>query len=225
MTEIAKLRLAMGRGDEELERWASRLGDERARAAWRSWLGALAEDAEAALAAALAYDALEPAHRDAWLDALRADADAIAAPRVALYAPLLFVEGDDVRRRRIAEECAGAPLGGQTRAWLGHGERGEHVCVVVVPLYLRFVETLQCRYEPDEGIVSARHDPLCLADDVDRTEVEGVALQNVPLGFVVEDLAHAILSDRRAGRDAPPAVTAFARLFSPEQGALAGAPP
>src|SRR6185437_6466766 len=66
--------------------------------AWRSWLSALATDAEAAMAAALAYESLPPEARDAWLDALDVDAPTLEVPRVALFAPLLAVEADTVRR-------------------------------------------------------------------------------------------------------------------------------
>src|SRR5215470_11428735 len=52
----------------------------RARAAWQAWLRALADDAEAALAAALTYEALGPAERDGWLDALDEDATEVLAP-------------------------------------------------------------------------------------------------------------------------------------------------
>src|SRR6478672_10758463 len=63
----------------------------RARAAWQSWLSALATDAEAALAAALAYDSLDEEGREAWLDVLEQDAPALGVPALALYAPLLSV--------------------------------------------------------------------------------------------------------------------------------------
>src|SRR5580700_4010514 len=74
------------------------------RAAWRTWLSALAADAEAAVAAALAYESLPHEARDAWLDALEADAPALDVPAVALYAPLLAVEAAGPRRERI-EAC------------------------------------------------------------------------------------------------------------------------
>ena len=66
------------------------------------WLAALAKDASAATAAALAYQSLPADGRDAWLDALDADAADVGVPKVALYAPLLGVEQDEGRRARIA---------------------------------------------------------------------------------------------------------------------------
>ena len=46
---------------------------------WCEWLGALATDAEAALAAAMAYKELDDAARDRWLSALEQDAPRLAA--------------------------------------------------------------------------------------------------------------------------------------------------
>src|SRR5580692_1948223 len=70
-----------------------------AQSAWRTWLSALATDAEAAMAAALAYESLPGDARDAWLDALEADAPMLDVPPVALYAPLLAVESEPGPRR------------------------------------------------------------------------------------------------------------------------------
>jgi hypothetical protein len=193
----------------------------RARAAWQAWLRALADDAEAALAAALTYDALGSAERDAWLDALDEDAPQVLVPPESLYAPLLLVEDDDARRLRIVMACGGMPARGPARAWWGKRDDGLHVCVVVAPLWLRFVETLRCGYSPDEGIAFAEHDPLRREDDVPHSEHRGAQLERAPLAHVIEGLAHAILSDRRASREVPAAVTAFAHLFSPDRDAVA----
>src|SRR5580692_12560826 len=77
-----------------------------AQSAWRTWLSALATDADAAMAAALAYESLPPESRDAWLDALAHDRSMLDVPAVALYAPLLAVESDGGRRERIAVAIA-----------------------------------------------------------------------------------------------------------------------
>src|SRR3954468_1007589 len=69
--------------------------------AWRAWLGALANDADAAQAAALAYAQLDATGRDAWIESLAQDAIEIGVPRIAVYAPLLAVEVDGTRRQRI----------------------------------------------------------------------------------------------------------------------------
>ena len=54
----------------------------------------------------------------------------------------------------------------------------------------------------------------------------GVALEPTPLRVVVEELAHAILAERRARRPMPPSLALFAHLFGPdlEESAEAGVP-
>ena len=64
--------------------------DPRLRSAWRTWLSALAVDAEAAVAAALAYEALAAEGRDAWLDALDDDRDKLDVPAGATAAYVGF---------------------------------------------------------------------------------------------------------------------------------------
>ncbi len=203
-------------GDEEN---VSSLPPGRARSAWQAWLRALADDAEAALAAALTYEALGAKERDAWLDALDEDAPEILVPRESLYAPLLMVEDDEARRARIAASCGDAQLRGEARAWWGKREDGVCVCVVVSPLWLRFVETLRCGYSETEGFVFAEHDPLRSGDDVDVHR--GAQLERADLSFVVEELAHVVLAAKRAAREVPAAVAAFAHLFTPEREAVA----
>ncbi|HEY8039573.1 MAG TPA: hypothetical protein VIF15_07255 [Polyangiaceae bacterium] len=197
------------------------LVDERVRSAWRSWLSALATDAEAAMAAALAYESLPDEGRDAWLDALESDAPMLGVPSVALYAPLLAVESDDSRRDRIEAAIAagvveGAGAGLEARALRGVALDGTHACVIVAPLYLDFVQVLSCRYTPQGGFVTVRHDPLRHAGEVGPVrEVDGVVVEPTPLRIVVEELAHAILADKRVQRVTPPALASFAHLFVP----------
>ena len=139
---------------------SDRSGEENARtsAAWRAWLGALANDAEAALAAAMTYGSLDDAARDAWLDALDADARRVNAPVVALYAPLLAVETDARRRARI-EDAIGddAPAPARSSA-LRAAAGGDVVCAIVTPLYLEFVELLVCRHRPTDGVYTVQHE-------------------------------------------------------------------
>ena len=221
--------------------------DPRLRSAWRTWLSALATDAEAAMAAALAYESLPDDGRDAWLDALEADAPLLQVPKIALYAPLLAVEvseerrariegaldlGEALQRARIAKDAAGgdgaededssdyAPASSsrETRALRGITADGKHVCIILAPLYLDFVQVLICRYTPHGGFITVKHDPLRHVAEVPHgasSEVDGVCVEETPLRVVVEELAHAILADRRARRDAPPALTHFAHLFGP----------
>jgi hypothetical protein len=195
--------------------------DPRVRSAWRSWLSALATDAEAAMAAALAYESLQPEGREAWLDVLESDASTLAIPAMALYAPLLAVESDETRRRRMEAIVASNPdpravPTGRPRAFRGVAADGIHACVVVAPLYLAFVQVLFCRYTPAGGFVFVKHDPLRNERDVESMcDVGGVAVEPTPLHVVVEELAHAILADGRERRTTPAAVASFAHLFVP----------
>jgi hypothetical protein len=189
--------------------------------AWRTWLSALATDAEAAMAAALAYESLPPESRDAWLDALDADAPTLEVPQVALFAPLLAVESDPGRRARIETRIASDPHArpagyGEAQALRGVGPDGTHACVIVAALYLDFVQMIECRYTPGGGFVSVRHDPLRHAGDLTPVyDVDGVTVEPTPLRIVIEELAHAVLADRRRQQTTPPALASFAHLFGP----------
>lgn len=204
----------------------------RVQSAWRSWLSALATDAEAAMAAALAYESLPAEGRDAWLDALEIDAPSLGIPAVALYAPLLAVEVDEERRARIELSLAtagdpGRPSQPQPRALLGVSGDGTHACLIAMPLYLDFVEILSCRYTPSGGFVTASHDPLRHSGDLAAlAQLEGITVEPTPLRVVVEELAHAILADKRGQRQTPSALATFAHLFAPqfENGEDAGRP-
>jgi hypothetical protein len=194
--------------------------DDRVRAAWRTWLSALASDAEAAMAAALAYESLPPEGRDAWLDALEVDGPGLGVPCVALYAPLIAVETDDARRARIEEalasEACGGPPSSEPTVLHGVARDGTHACVIVAPLYLDFVQVLECRYTPAGGFVAVRHDPMRHAGELGPVrEVDGVSVEPAPLRIVVEELAHAILADKRGQRTTPAALASFAHLFGP----------
>jgi hypothetical protein len=192
------------------------------RDAWRSWLSALATDAEAAAAAAMAYESLPPDARDAWLDALVVDGQALDVPAIALYAPLLAVESDGSRRVRIEAAIAsdaspGPPAIAEAYALRGVGADGTHACVVVAPLYLDFVQVLLCHYSPGKGFVAAKHQPLRHLGDLPPMEdVDGIAVEPTPLHVVIEELAHAILADRRECRESPAALASFAHLFAPD---------
>jgi hypothetical protein len=191
--------------------------DPRAHEAWRTWLSALAKDADAVTAAALAYESLEREGRDAWLDALDADAPTVDVPKIALYAPLLGVEDDEERRARIVEHVVGAaPVSARPRVHAGV-LGGDRVCVIVTPLYLDFGELLFCRYDPDLGVREAWHKWLAHATDI-RAAINavGVFLADAPLSAIVEELAHAIVADRRAGRSAPPSLVRYMDLFAPD---------
>jgi hypothetical protein len=188
-------------------------------AAWREWLGALATDAEAAIAAAHVYGELGPEARDAWLDALHEDGPKLDVPSVAIYAPLLSVEADPARRERIeaaiSDDLDGPIVGGGIRALRGIASDGARLVALVSPLYLRFVRVLWCRFVSDEGFDWVRHDPILGEQDAPRDGalVDGVRLEVTPLNPVIEELALAVLAQRRKGTDLPRSLHLFANLF------------
>jgi hypothetical protein len=189
--------------------------------AWCVWLDALATDAEAALAAAIAYRELDGSARDTWLSALEQDANSVGVPRIAVYAPLLAVESDPERRSRIAAaigpEDARAMPRTPAYALRGVNPRGLRVVTVVTPLYLDFVQVLACGYWSQQGFEWVRHDPIVESGRAPRRgdQLEGVVLERAPLELVVDELAEAILAHRRSGRPIPEALRMFADLFGP----------
>lgn len=190
--------------------------DPRFHAAWRQWLDALATDPSAAIAAAQVYGELAPEARAAWLDALAEDAAGLAAPLLALYAPLLAVEEADDRRARIHAAIADClPTLGERRAFRGIATGHERITVLVAPLYLDFVAVLACRYHPDRGVMWASHEPIQKDTDAPHagTVLDGAVLEATPLNPVVEELAHAVLAQRRRGKAIPPSLKAFTSLF------------
>lgn len=194
--------------------------DPRMLAAWHEWLAALATDAESAIAASQLYGELAPDARDAWLDALAEDAPRLAVPAVAIYAPLLAVETDDKRRERI-ERAIGESFfssTGPVKALRGIAKDGARVAALVAPLYLSFVRVLWCRYVPEEGFAWARHDPMLRADQAPKDGVhsDGVHLEATPLKLVIEELAHAVLAQRRKGAPLPSCLHLFADMFNAE---------
>ncbi len=193
--------------------------DNRVLDAWGAWLSALATNAEAAMAAALAYRQLEDQARDSWLAAVEIDADRLNVPRVAVFAPLLAAEFDPERRLRILkamgpfdEICAPAE---NARGLVGQDERGLRVCVVVTPLYLDFVQVLACGYRANEGFDWVRHDPiLCRTSaPIESHVLEGASLEAVPLKALIDELAHAVVAHKRSERPLPEALSFFAHLF------------
>ncbi len=102
------------------------------------------------------------------------------------------------------------------RALVG-GKSSDRVCLIVSPLYLDFVELLLCRYDQDQGIHDARHEWLVHKDEVDACARDaGATMADAPLQLIVEELAHAVVADRRAGRAAPPALMRYIDLFVPD---------
>lgn len=198
------------------------VAEERVHGAWRAWLASLATDPEAALAAALAYQALDDAGRGHWLDALDQDVPRLEVPRVAVYAPLLAVEDDSERRIRIelalgAAAASVAREPARPRALRGTGRDRGVVIVLVLPLYLDFVHTIVCAIGLDGGFASVRHDPICRACDAPSVgaRVEGLVLEATPVGPAVDELAHAVLAHRRGGRPLPAGLDSLVELLAP----------
>ena len=198
--------------------------DTRVLDAWCEWLGALATDAEAALAAAIAYQELDGGARDHWLTALEQDALRLNVPRIAVYAPLLAVESDPERRARITDAIGPMDVAATPRysaqALCGRLPDGSYVAVLITPLYLDFVQVLACSYRPDRGFGWVRHDPI-----VDRRQaprhgerIEGTLVERTPMKSLIDELAHAVLAHKRSGRELPEALRVFADLFGPNVG-------
>lgn len=189
--------------------------------AWCEWLGALATDAEAALAAAIAYRELDASGREHWLNALEQDAVRLNVPRIAVYAPLLAVESDPERRERITDAIGPVDASATPRvAAQGLGGRlpdGSSVAVLITPLYLDFVQVLAVSYRVDRGFGWVRHDPIVDTRQAPRhgERIDGALLERTPLKSLIDDLAHAVLAQKRSGRELPEALRVFADLFGP----------
>lgn len=192
--------------------------------AWQAWLGALANDAEAAQAAALAYEQLDASGRDAWIESLAQDAQELGVPRIAVYAPLLAVELDGTRRQRIQlalgpMESRAAPRHA-TRALVGSGADDLKVAVLISPLYMDFVQVMACGYRVGDAFEWVRHDPIVLTDSTVRPgdRIGGVVVEACPLKGVIDELALTIVAHNRARRPLPPTLRAFAHVFGPAFG-------
>ncbi|MFO0677601.1 MAG: hypothetical protein U0169_13785 [Polyangiaceae bacterium] len=86
------------------------------------------------------------------------------------------------------------------------------MCALLAPMYLDFVQVLTCVYRPDSGVSAAYHDPLRSRAEAPKDggrPVEGAVLEKTPLRVVVEELAHAIVADRRERRDPPVVLERF----------------
>ncbi len=194
--------------------------DGRSTAVWRQWLSSMASDAEAALAAAIAYRDMDPQGRERWLSSLELDAPAVGVPPVALYAPLLAVESDPERRERLifalGDPDAGSDAPLPQRALSGLSQQGERVYVVATPLYLSFFQVLAC------GVSSGtftwvRHDPIVGFEGVPREgdDLRGVVLSEAPMKSVLDELATAVLSHQRSGRALPDGLSVLGDLLGP----------
>jgi hypothetical protein len=185
--------------------------EHRVRNAWFAWLGALATDAEAALAAALAYKQLEGAARDRWLAAIEQDAESLDVPRVAIFAPLR--RGRILRSMGPTDSRATPRLGAS--GLVGRARDGLRIATVTTPLYLDFVQVLACAYRPGSGFEWVRHDPIVTRASAPTpgSQLDGVELEASPLKALVDELAHVVVAHTRSGKSLPEGLSCFADLF------------
>jgi hypothetical protein len=201
--------------------------DQRALDVWCAFLGRLATDAEAALAAAMAYRELDGDQRDTWIAALEQDIEFVPVPRIAVYAPLLAVETDPRRRARVfaalgpaeAEATPRSPayaLASRNNVSKRHGEMSR-VATIVTPLYLDFVQVLACSYRLGEGFDWVKHDPIVERARAPRAGavLGDVVLEATPIRSAVDDLAITVVAHTRTGEPLPEALSVFADLFGP----------
>jgi hypothetical protein len=95
---------------------------------------------------------------------------------------------------------------------------GDRVVVLVLPLYLSFVQVFSCRFSATGGFAWARHEPFWREQDAPQSGAffEGVTLERTPMKPVVEELAHAVVAHGRGGASPPDALRVLVDLFSPE---------
>lgn len=187
--------------------------------AWMAWLSAMGSDAEAALAAALAYQALDAPGREMWLSSLDGDVHQLKVPRIAVYAPLLAVENDPERRKRIEEaigpQATAARPQFDPRALSGRTPQGERLAVVVWPLYMEFVQVIACRFRPGQPFEWVEYDPILrgACAPVSGQTLQGARLEDGDLSPIIDELALSVVAHRRAGHAVPEALRAFAHAF------------
>lgn len=191
---------------------------DRGESAWRTWLEALATDAEAALGAALAYETLDDEARSAVLSVLENDSKRLAVPRVAVFAPLLSVEHDEARRERIRAamgDDVGAGASIPARALMGSASNGDRIVVAETHVYLDFVKVTMCRLEPERRVAWLRSDPLVHVKDAMRagSRVDGAVLEVVPVRAAVDAIARAIVGQRRHEGVLPESLRPLVELF------------
>jgi hypothetical protein len=188
---------------------------------WCAFLGRLATDAEAALAAAMAYRELEGPARDVWIAALEQDVDRVPVPKIAIYAPLLAVETDPKRRHRLLQAIGPIQADATPRtpayALSGRTQGPARFTAIVAPLYLDFVQVLACSYYVGESFDWVKHDPIVERGRAPRAgeSLNGVVLETTPLKTAVDDLALTVVAHTRSGRPLPEALSVFADLFGP----------
>jgi len=93
------------------------------------------------------------------------------------------------------------------------------VYLLVIPLYLDFVQVLACAVERGR-FIWVRHDPIVDHESAPQEGVKllGTVLESTPIKAVLDDLAVAVLSHRRLGEELPEALQVLADLLGPDAG-------
>lgn len=200
--------------------------DGRSTAVWRQWLASMASDAEAALAAAIAYRDMDSVGRERWLASLALDAPLVDVPAVALYAPLLAVENDPDRRERLLFALGDSFAPGNSsleamsdvprQALSGVAPDGTRVYVLATPLYLKFYQVLACGVLRGE-FQWVKHDPIVGPGGVPNSgdDIKGVRIHKASIKTVLDELAVAVLSHQRSGKKLPEALSILGDLLGP----------
>lgn len=193
--------------------------DARTGAVLRQWLLSLATDAEAALAAAIAYRDMSGAGRDQWLRDLCGEVEQVDVPRIAVFAPLLAVEEDPERRASLltflgSDRSLAEMQQGRQSALVGRCAEGGRIYLLAAPLYLDFVQVLACKVS--RGCFQwVRHDPILAKERVPLpgARVDGVPLEIIPVKVALDELAEAVLSHQRSGEELPEGLSVLADLL------------
>jgi len=206
--------------------------DTRVLDAWCEWLGALATDAEAALAAAIAYRELDAHGRTFLAQRARADSVRLKVPRIAVYAPLLAVESDSRTFASASRLPWARPKSRPLRASpFRHFLRAAPMVCASPPWSCLCIWTsFRCWPAPfalKPVFLGCVHDP---SSELKRApgpghHLEGVELERTPLKALIDELSHAVLSQRRNGARATRALRVFADLFGPNIGGSTPPPP
>lgn len=178
----------------------------------------MSRDPEAALAFAIAYRDMSETARDHWLGSLEEDASSLDMPKIALFGPLLGVEENAERRARILDQIDDpdeiSVPSAVHQALAGNAPDGTRVIVLVLPLYLDFVQLLSCGIRGGR-FSHVRHDPIALSSSApsEREVVDGARVERLPLKSALDEVAAAILAHRRDGDELSPALHSLVALL------------
>lgn len=165
----------------------------------------------------MAYELLDGADRDRWLEALEEEVSGADMPRLGFVAPLLGVEEGESRRARLVGLLGKERIGkDEPRAY--RAEVASHsTFAVLAPLYLDFVSMLAFA-SSDRGFEALAHETFLPSASALARASNGLAVARwiaVPIDLAIDELARSILASRRAHREVPEALVEFAHLLTP----------